>query len=554
VIPNADLNLDVYALDPTPGDTIKTLEIYRNGALFFSTPVNNSHLNLRFSLPTPEEPGKTWWYYVKAVQSDGDLAYTSPIWVYKWNGECVAKLNDAPLLYTTVQQAVDASTHPTDVVKVAGTCATVQARGETMQVLHISKTLTVRGGYSVDDWQVSNPLSYPTVLDARGRGRVLYITGTVQAGTVAPVIENLRIEGGEAMGDDWAGGGLYVHNAQPTLRNTWIYSNAADYGGGLALFNSNALLVNTMIAANRAITAGSGGYIAGSSPLFLHTTLAENSPVDASGAGSGIYVAGDAGRLADCSSPTQSERTSNPQLLNTIVSSHNVGIYVAEGQAASLGYTLWHGNTRDVGGAGEIARTHDITGSPEFVNPESGDYHIGPASAACDAGTDVGIATDIDGEVRPVGFGYDLGADEFSIPALLVAQQASPDPVEAGGRLTYTLWVTNIGGVDLHATVIDWLPQQVSTTPSQAGTVVLPDGRLVWTPVVSAPQGVWKQQVIVTVALTYDAASMKVGYAGPLTNVLAVTTLEGPNATVTQTTRAVLEYARPVYLPLIRRE
>jgi hypothetical protein len=47
------------------------------------------------------------------------------------------------------------------------------------------------------------------------------------------------------------------------------------------------------------------------------------------------------------------------------------------------------------------------------VDPDSGDYHIGPGSAAIDAGVDAGVTTDIDGEARPFGAGYDLGADEW---------------------------------------------------------------------------------------------------------------------------------------------
>jgi len=38
-------------------------------------------------------------------------------------GPCWVRLNDAPAGYPSVQAAVDASAQPTDVVKVAGTCA-----------------------------------------------------------------------------------------------------------------------------------------------------------------------------------------------------------------------------------------------------------------------------------------------------------------------------------------------------------------------------------------------------------------------------------------------
>ena len=51
-------------------------------------------------------------------------------------------------------------------------------------------------------------------------------------------------------------------------------------------------------------------------------------------------------------------------------------------------------------------------GDPGFIDPEDGDYHIGSNSAAVDAGVDAGVYTDIDDEPRPMGNGFDIGADE----------------------------------------------------------------------------------------------------------------------------------------------
>jgi hypothetical protein len=56
---------------------------------------------------------------------------------------------------------------------------------------------------------------------------------------------------------------------------------------------------------------------------------------------------------------------------------------------------------------------NEHTGDPLFLNPDGGDYHIGEASAARDAGVPSGVTIDIDGEPRPMGLGWDIGADEF---------------------------------------------------------------------------------------------------------------------------------------------
>ncbi len=38
----------------------------------------------------------------------------------------------------------------------------------------------------------------------------------------------------------------------------------------------------------------------------------------------------------------------------------------AAGAAATLRYTLWHGNGTDIAGAGAISHTHPVTGAPAF--------------------------------------------------------------------------------------------------------------------------------------------------------------------------------------------
>jgi len=55
---------------------------------------------------------------------------------------------------------------------------------------------------------------------------------------------------------------------------------------------------------------------------------------------------------------------------------------------------------------------HDIQADPLFVDPAGDDYHVRPGSPCVDAGTDAGVTSDIDGDTRPMGAGYDIGADE----------------------------------------------------------------------------------------------------------------------------------------------
>jgi hypothetical protein len=69
--------------------------------------------------------------------------------------------------------------------------ADVTSTGVVTQVVYISKTITLRGGYTTTNWTTSDPEANPTTLDAQGQGRVFYITGDI-----SPTIEGLRIVAG----------------------------------------------------------------------------------------------------------------------------------------------------------------------------------------------------------------------------------------------------------------------------------------------------------------------------------------------------------------------
>jgi uncharacterized repeat protein (TIGR01451 family) len=170
------------------------------------------------------------------------------------------------------------------------------------------------------------------------------------------------------------------------------------------------------------------------------------------------------------------------------------------------------------------------TGLPTLAAP------IRPPTSAWDA---TGVAVGVNGVPR-LPTGYDAGAEEAG---LSVVKEAAPDPVRSGTRLTYTIRVTNTCATDVHIVVTDTLPASVTLVEPPDGTVVLPDDRLgvTWTVEIATP-GVWTQTVVVNV---------EHGYEGPLTNVVQVTSDEGPGATYTETSTAVT--LRPVYLPLLLR-
>jgi len=76
--------------------------------------------------------------------------------------------------------------------------------------------------------------------------------------------------------------------------------------------------------------------------------------------------------------------------------------YIVSNDANSL--TVW-GDASAIAEAGDAFQVFD--------------YHLQPGSPCVDAGTDAGVYDDLDGQVRPQGNGFDMGAYELPEPATL---------------------------------------------------------------------------------------------------------------------------------------
>ncbi len=78
---------------------------------------------------------------------------------------------------------------------------------------------------------------------------------------------------------------------------------------------------------------------------------------------------------------------------------------------------------------------------PLFFDPMADDYHIPASSPAVDAGMNMGVTIDLDGNPRPQGAGYDIGAYEFT-PALELQGLPADQAIHLGWQVNITLPVT----------------------------------------------------------------------------------------------------------------
>ena len=229
-----------------------------------------------------------WLGQAALVQAQPGVLYVAP------GGSC----SGTPNCFANVQAAVDDAASGDEIRVAAGMYTDISARsrnditttGVVTQVVYISKTVTIRGGYNTS-FSIWNPAVYVTTLHAQNHGRVIYITGNI-----SPTIEGLSITGGDATGlTGYAyfgtydvGGGVYVTTATATLNHNQIFSNTAPYGGGgVYLGNSTGQLASNTISNNNVNSGGAGVFLYKGSAALTGNRIISNTSHNLGG---GLYL------------------------------------------------------------------------------------------------------------------------------------------------------------------------------------------------------------------------------------------------------------------------
>ena len=212
-----------------------------------------------------------------------------------------------------------------------------------------------------------------------------------------------------------SGGGIYFFNETPEVLNCVVSQNTANIsGGGIFCWQASPALTNNIILGNYASNGGGIGCDE-SSPIISFCTVSGNEANNGGGLGCGW--------------------DSYPSISACIIWRNTPDeIFVSSGMP-----TVVYSNVQG-GWEGE----GNIDLDPFFTDPAEGDYHLTISSPCIEAGIDVGVNDDWDGEVRPNGEGFDIGMDEYysseSIEVLLID---CPESVPLNDTLLFSAGVIN---------------------------------------------------------------------------------------------------------------
>lgn len=291
--------------------------------------------------------------------------------------------------------------------------------------------------------------TYHVVVSAGNVGTALLDGFTVTGGYADGGYGGITVNGESIVRRD--GGGIYMKNSSPVIRNIIVAGNVADNDGGgiLCVMNANPRLENIVIHSNEAYFGGGMINHLQSSPYIINAKIYNNTAEEGAGIRNNDYsspqiinsliyrnnATGNGGGIQNLAS--SSPVLTNVTIANNTSSALGGGIYNDAGSATKVRNTIIWGNTSDnvsdTGGDIQYENTLlqgaalgdgiNQNQNPLFVNESAGDYHLQTASPAIDKGDNsvytepalLGVTTDLDGQYRFNNISVDLGPYETQL-------------------------------------------------------------------------------------------------------------------------------------------
>ncbi|MFH1466121.1 MAG: lamin tail domain-containing protein [Pseudomonadota bacterium] len=334
---------------------------------------------------------------------------------------------DHALTFTTIQDAINAAS--------AGDTVNVPA-GTYYENLVMAEGVDVDGAGQEETYLVGT-VYFDGLTDAALSGMALVDPGWVSSSTPYTTTYGVGVNSGAASLSDLGiyyyqygiqvGAGTTVSIDGNTLARNWY---------AMLITSVTDLTISNNLVANN--PAG-GIALAGNTGNIVHNTVVGNAF-----SGTAAYLTGAIGM----------QGSGAEVVANNILTSNYYGLN-CYGCSGSWESNLVWGNTTDYVNDAS-ADFSDIAGDPLFVASSEGNYHLTAASPAVDAGDLLyGVATDIDGELRPQGVGIDVGYDEFGVSAysLVVTEVMANARTESTGEFI-EIYNAGSAAVDLAGLVV----------------------------------------------------------------------------------------------------
>ena len=228
-----------------------------------------------------------------------------------------------------------------------------------------------------------------------------------------PIITNCVISQNHA----FDGGGIFSYPwcGEVTINNCLISENSAEEcGGGICLFEGTFTLSNCTITDNSTTVYDGGGIFCISAIANITNTLITRN--DANDWGGAISSWGESTLNIDSCT-----------VINNTASETSGGINIYDDSVNITNSILWNNSPQEIdvyeGGneptitytdiQGGYSGTGNINENPLFTDPNNGEYLLQTNSPCIDAGDpNSTVLRDIEGYLRPIGKGYDMGAHE----------------------------------------------------------------------------------------------------------------------------------------------
>jgi predicted outer membrane repeat protein len=395
----------------------------------------------------PGGNGNSWGTAYQTIQAGIDDADTldEEVWVAEgtYGEQRVSVMHDPPVDTGSVvmregvdiyggfvgtESSRDQRDWETHVTTIDG--STARAGNAAYHVLVGANNATI-DGFTITGGYAHGPV--PNARECYGAG--MYNDGC------SPVVTNCTFFDNSA---SYGGGGMMGFSAaSPTVTKCTFSGNDADWGGGINASSSTSLITNCSFSGNSASSDG-GAIYSSSCSLTVTNCVFSNNSVDVSASeerrGGAIFSAVCSSMMTNCVFSNNScqdgggmyNLDSPLAVTNCTFFGNSLGgaIHNNGGSPTMTNCILWNDSPSEIyneGGSDPIVTYSDIQGGyagegninvdPQFVNPSSGDLHLQRGSPCIDAGYSIsGLTHDFEGDPRPSGLGFDIGADEYFDP------------------------------------------------------------------------------------------------------------------------------------------